>query len=111
MTATAQLRLVAPTEKRAPVVPETQIINLTIESDEKLLLTVVEAAHRLGIGRTLMYELLGSGQIESVHVGRLHKVPAEALAKFVDHCRVGARPRARDVAAPASDGGALTERS
>ena len=88
MTATAQLRLVAPTEKRAPVVPETQIINLTIESDEKLLLTVVEAAQRLGIGRTLMYELLGSGQIESVHVGRLHKVPTAALAAFVEHCRI-----------------------
>lgn len=87
MTATAQLRLVAPTEKRAPVVPEAQIINLTIESDEKLLLTVVEAAHRLGIGRTLMYELLGSGQIKSVHVGRLHKVPVDALAQFVERCR------------------------
>jgi excisionase family DNA binding protein len=87
MTATAQLRLVAPTEARAPIVSDAQIINLTIESDEKLLLTVVEAAQRLGIGRTLMYELLGSGQIESVHVGRLHKVPVAALAKFVERCR------------------------
>ena len=83
MTAIAQLRLVAPAETRAPVVPEAQIINLTIENDEKLLLTVVEAAHRLGIGRTLMYELLASGRIESVHVGRLHKVPVGALAAFV----------------------------
>jgi excisionase family DNA binding protein len=91
MTATAQLRLVAPTEKRAPVVPETQVVNLTIESDEKLLLTVVEAAHRLGIGRTLMYELLSSGQIESVHVGRLHKVPVDALVGFVERCRTGRR--------------------
>ena len=90
MTATAQLRLVAPTAARAPIVPDAQIINLTIESDEKLLLTVVEAAHRLGIGRTLMYELLSSGQIESVHVGRLHKVPAGALAKFVERCRTDA---------------------
>lgn len=87
MTATAQLRLVAPTEARAPIDPAAQIINLTIESDEKLLLSVVEAAQRLGIGRTLMYELLGSGRIESVHVGRLHKVPADALAKFVERCR------------------------
>ena len=83
MTATAQLRLVAPAETRASVVPDAQIINLTIENDEKLLLTVVEAAHRLGIGRTLMYELLTSGQIESVHVGRLHKIPADALETFI----------------------------
>src|SRR5665811_8561 len=66
MTATTQLRFVVPTEarlSRAPVISDEQVINLTIESDEKLLLSVVEAAHRLGVGRTLMYELLGSGQI------------------------------------------------
>ncbi|HZL03928.1 MAG TPA: excisionase family DNA-binding protein [Coriobacteriia bacterium] len=87
MTATAQLRLVAPTEARAPIVPDAQIINLTIENDEKLLLTVVEAAQRLGIGRTLMYELLGSGQIRSVHVGRLRKIPAHALDDYVERLR------------------------
>lgn len=91
MTATAQLRLVAPPEARAPIVPNTQVINLTIESDEKLLLSVAEAAHRLGIGRTLLYGLLGSGQIESVHVGRLRKVPADALNVFVEKQRQGAR--------------------
>jgi excisionase family DNA binding protein len=84
MSATAHLRLVAPTATRAPAPPESQILNVTIENDEKLLLTIVEAAHRLGIGRTLMYELLGSGQVESVHVGRLHRVPAVALARFVE---------------------------
>jgi len=71
--------------------PDEQVINLTIESDEKLLLSVVEAAHRLGVGRTLMYELLGSGQIESMHVGRLHKVPAWALEAFVERQRRGPR--------------------
>jgi excisionase family DNA binding protein len=86
MTATAQLRLVLPTETRVSIAPGAQIISLTIKNDEKLLLTVVEAAHRLGIGRTLMYELLGSGEIESVHVGRLHKVPADALTRFVAGC-------------------------
>jgi len=34
-----------------------------------------------------MYELLGSGQIASVHLGRLHKVPAEALDAFVARLR------------------------
>lgn len=90
MTATAQLRLVSPTATRALVAPEAQLINLTIENDEKLLLSVVEAAQRLGIGRTLMYELLGSGQIESVHVGRLRKVPADELTRFVAVCRANA---------------------
>lgn len=90
MTALAQLRLVAPAESQAQVVPDAQVINVTIENDQKLLLTVVEAAHRLGIGRTLMYELLKSGQIESVHVGRLHRVPVEALRRFVARCHQSA---------------------
>lgn len=55
----------------------------TEDRDERLLLSVVEAARRLGIGRTLMYELLGSGRVQSVHVGRLRKVPPEALEAFV----------------------------
>lgn len=49
----------------------------------RLLLSVREAAAWLGIGRTLMYELLGSGAVESLHVGRLHKVPFDALTDFV----------------------------
>jgi excisionase family DNA binding protein len=66
------------------VTHDEQVIQVTLEQEERLLLSVVEAAQRLGIGRTLMYELLGSGEIESVHVGRLHKIPAEALGAFID---------------------------
>lgn len=53
----------------------------------RMLLSVNEAAAALGIGRTLMYELLGSGRIESVFVGRLHRVPADALDAFVEELR------------------------
>ena len=91
MTATAQFRLVSPPETRrrtrGQLMPDEQVIQVTLQPDERLLLSVVEAAQRLGIGRTLMYELLGSGRIESVHVGRLHKVPADALAAFIDRQR------------------------
>lgn len=54
-----------------------------MDRDGKLLLSVVEAARRLGIGRTLMYELVLSGEVRSVHVGRLRKVPVEALRAYV----------------------------
>jgi excisionase family DNA binding protein len=37
------------------------------------------AAERLGIGRTVMYALVGSGAVESVQIGRLRRVPADAL--------------------------------
>lgn len=44
----------------------------------KFLLTVAEAAARLGIGRTLMYELVSTGAVASVQVGRLRRIrPAD----------------------------------
>ncbi|QNA78081.1 excisionase family DNA-binding protein [Streptomyces sp. So13.3] len=51
------------------------------------LLTVEEAARRLGIGRTFCYGLIGSGELESVPVGRLRKVPAEAVLEYVARLR------------------------
>jgi len=37
------------------------------------------AAERLGIGGTVMYALVSSGAVESVQIGRLRRVPADAL--------------------------------
>lgn len=54
-----------------------------VPPNDRILLSVAEAAARLGIGRSLMYELLGAGLIESIHIGRLHKVPVAALGSFV----------------------------
>lgn len=51
---------------------------------DKLLLTVEEAADRLGIGRTLTYALVKSGEIESVQIGRLRRIPLAALDRFLD---------------------------
>lgn len=48
----------------------------------ELLLTVAEAAARLGIGRTLMYELIGTGAIPSVRVGRLRRIRAADLEAY-----------------------------
>ena len=46
------------------------------------LLTVEEAARRLSLGRTTVYALLKDGQITSVRIGRLRRIPAEALAAY-----------------------------
>jgi excisionase family DNA binding protein len=48
-----------------------------------LLLTVDEAAERLRLGRTFVYRLIMSGELESVKVGRLRRVPAECLPEYV----------------------------
>jgi excisionase family DNA binding protein len=52
-----------------------------------LLLRVEEAAEVLAIGRSKTYELIASGQLESVLIGGCRRVPTEALAAFVEHLR------------------------
>jgi hypothetical protein len=42
---------------------------------DKLLLTPVEAARVLGIGRSTVYELMRAGQLESVHIGPVDASP------------------------------------
>ncbi len=41
----------------------------------RLVLTVEEAADRLGIGRTLMYALITAGEVESVRIGGFAAFP------------------------------------
>ncbi len=56
-----------------------------------VLLTVEEAAERLRIGRTTMYALVSSGAVESVKVGRLRRVPVEAVDAYVTVLRMTTR--------------------
>lgn len=53
----------------------------------RLLLTVVEAAQVLGIGRSTMYELIRTRQVEVVHLGRCARIPTTALEEFVERLR------------------------
>ncbi|MEU3226064.1 helix-turn-helix domain-containing protein [Streptomyces sp. NPDC006976] len=46
-------------------------------------LTVAEAARRIGIGRTKLYEYVTSGEIASVKIGSLRRIPAEAVNDFL----------------------------
>ncbi|CAM5469227.1 helix-turn-helix domain-containing protein [Streptomyces viridifaciens] len=68
---------------------EGQLLALVANSHEEaadltlVALTVEEAARRLGIGRTTMYALVASGEVPSVTIGRLRRVPAEALKEYV----------------------------
>jgi excisionase family DNA binding protein len=52
------------------------------EGTARTLLTVEAAAQRLSIGRTTMYALLKNGQINSVRIGRLRRIPADALTAY-----------------------------
>src|SRR4051812_45045033 len=56
---------------------------------QPLVLTVEQAADRLGVGRTVMYALVSSGAVESVQIGRLRRIPSDALVTFLDELRGG----------------------
>ncbi|MDP9236369.1 MAG: helix-turn-helix domain-containing protein [Chloroflexota bacterium] len=51
---------------------------------EELLVSVVEAARRLGVGRSKIYELMGAGELKSLHVGKLRRVVVADLMAFVE---------------------------
>jgi excisionase family DNA binding protein len=54
---------------------------------EMLLYSPQEAAELLGVGRSQMFELIGRGDVESVKIGRLRKIPREALTAYVERLR------------------------
>ena len=55
--------------------------------NERLLYTPEEASDLLHIGRTMLFELLKSGDIESFTIGRSRRIPREALLDFIERRR------------------------
>jgi excisionase family DNA binding protein len=53
----------------------------------QLLLTPEQAAATLAICRTKVYELLASGELESVQIGASRRIPYVALTEYVQRLR------------------------
>lgn len=51
---------------------------------EKLLLKPSEVTQILGIGRSLVYELIARREIPSVRLGRCIRVPTESLQRWLN---------------------------
>ena len=60
----------------------------------RLLLKVPEACQATGLSRTVIYQLVGSGEIESIHVGAALRIPVESLERWVSEKRSEAREAA-----------------
>jgi excisionase family DNA binding protein len=58
-------------------------MNESFIADDLLLVTPEEAARRLSVGRTTIYELMASGELQSVNIGRCRRVPVSSLSSFV----------------------------
>ncbi|MYT19986.1 excisionase family DNA-binding protein [Streptomyces sp. SID7760] len=70
---------------------DTQDAASLAEDPTLVLLTVEEAARRLRVGRTTCFHLIGSGQLESVPIGRLRRVPVAAVHEYVARLREARR--------------------
>lgn len=51
---------------------------------ERLLFTPEEAAAMLGVGRTRVYDLIRTGDLASVKIGRSRRINSRAMGEFVE---------------------------
>ena len=49
----------------------------------RLLVSVQNAARLLAVGRTTVYELIASGELEAIRIGRSRRIPLAVLQAFV----------------------------
>jgi excisionase family DNA binding protein len=68
-------------------VPPVTIIDLATDNqDAYKLLTVVDAADYLALSRGAIYNLLNTGALTSIHIGRARRIPLGELQRFVAGC-------------------------
>ena len=72
-------------------------------AESRLLLTVEAAAELLSLGRTTVYELVATGELASVKIGRSRRIPYEALRRFI--------ARLSDVDRPQSESTTVKQRA
>jgi len=54
--------------------------------EQRLTVTVEEAAHLLGISRGLAYEMARAGKLPTIRFGRRLLVPRRALNRLLEQC-------------------------
>ena len=57
---------------------------------EVLLVTVTEAAYRIGLGRTITYDLIRRGELRSLKIGGARRVAVADIEEFVVRLRESA---------------------
>lgn len=64
---------------------QSSLPSATMRGMDKLLLTPIEAANAIGVGTSKIYELLASGAIPSIRIGKSIRVPADKLREWIDN--------------------------
>ena len=58
-------------------------VPVNASQDDRLAVSVAEACRLLGMGRTLLYELLDDGSLSSIKVRGRRLVPMHSMREFV----------------------------
>lgn len=64
-----------------------------VRSSQPICVRVNQAMRLLDIGKTKLYELLASGDLEAIRIGRRTLVLQESIDELVDRLRAGASKR------------------
>jgi excisionase family DNA binding protein len=57
------------------------------QSVEPICVRVNDAARMIGVGRTKLYELISSGELETIKIGKATRITTASLHKLVEQCR------------------------
>jgi len=60
---------------------------MTTPAAEQLLLTIQQTAATLACGRTTVFRLIATGQLEAVGTGRSRRIIAESATQYVERIR------------------------
>jgi excisionase family DNA binding protein len=50
----------------------------------RLLLRPEEVAKALGVGRTMVFELIRTGELRSVKIGKSRRIPTAAMHEYIE---------------------------
>jgi excisionase family DNA binding protein len=62
-----------------------------VDNAPQLLLNVKEAGALLGVSRSRVFRLIGSGELESIRIGGLRKIPTQSAYDIVERKLAEAR--------------------
>ena len=62
-------------------------MTVAAQPDRPLLVTIDEAADLLGVGRTIVYELLAEGEFVSVRIHRCRRIAVADLEAYIARLR------------------------
>jgi excisionase family DNA binding protein len=68
---------------------------------DEIVISVEEAARRLGIGRHAAYRAIRAGQIPSIRIGNLYRIPLQALERMIAAIPVPPAQEIKPVVPPA----------